>query len=106
MSRFAPALLVCLLACTSSTRADDAFPPLDQRLGRTITVVEKNFPTEKAVITQVWRLDDGTPCMQAMGQTSKTKMTLIENTSAKTVVDRIKIHRWVNGVCPVGCPVA
>ena len=36
MSRFAPALLVCLLACTSSTRADDAFPPLDQRLGRTL----------------------------------------------------------------------
>ena len=106
MSRFAPALLVCLLACTSSTRADDAFPPLDQRLGRTITVVEKNFPTEKAVITQVWRLDDGTPCMQAMGQTSKTQMTLVENTSAKTVVDRIKIHRWLNGVCPVGCPVA
>jgi hypothetical protein len=105
MSRFAPALLVCLLACTSTTRADDTFPSLDQRLGRTITVVEKNFPTEKAVITQVWRLDDGTPCMQALGQTSKTPMTLVENTSATTAVERIKIHRWVNGVRPVGCPL-
>ncbi|MFT3880806.1 MAG: HEAT repeat domain-containing protein [Gemmatales bacterium] len=105
MFRFAPALLVCLLACTSNTRADDAYPSLDQRLGRTITVVEKNQPTEKAVITQVWRLDDGTPCMQAVTQTSKTTMTLVENTSAKNAVDRIKIHRWVNGVRPVGCPL-
>jgi hypothetical protein len=105
MFRFAPALLVCLLACTSNTRADDAYPSLDQRLGRTITVVEKNQPTEKAVITQVWRLEDGTPCMQAVTQTSKTTMTLVENVNAKTAVDRIKIHRWVNGVRPVGCPL-
>lgn len=105
MFRFAPALLVCLLACTSITRADDPYPSLDQRLGRTITVVEKNQPTEKAVITQVWRLEDGTPCMQAVTQTSKTTMTLVENVNAKTAVDRIKVHRWVNGVRPVGCPL-
>jgi len=105
MSRFAPAMLVCLLACTSNTRADDAFPSLDQRLGRSITVVEKNQPTEKAVITQVWRLEDGTPCMQAVGQTTKIQMTLVENVNAKTAVERIKIHRWVNGVRPVSCPL-
>lgn len=106
MLRFAPALLVCLLACTSQATADDAFPSLDQRLGKTITVVEKNYPTEKAVITKVWRMEDGSPVMQAMTQTSKVEMTLVENTNAKTAAERIKIHRWVNGVRPANCPVA
>lgn len=106
MSRIAPALLVCLLVSTSATRADDAYPPLDQRLGKTITVVEKNFPTEKAVITQVWRLEDGSPCMQAKTLTSNTQMTLVENLAAKTITERIKVHRWINGVCPAGCPKA
>jgi len=105
MFRFAPALLVCLLVTTSMIWSDDAFPSLDQRLGRTITVIEKSQPTEKAIITQVWRLEDGTPCMQAQGQTSKVQMTLVENPSAKAAADRIKIHRWVNGVRPEGCPV-
>lgn len=106
MCRVAPALLVCLLACTSAAQADDAFPALDQRLGKTITVVEKNFPTEKAVITQVWRLADGTPVMQATTNTSKTELTLVENTKAKSAAERIKLYRWVNGVRPTGCPVA
>jgi len=106
MLRFAPALLVCLLACTSQAAADDAFPSLDQRLGKTITVVEKNYPTEKAVITQVWRMEDGSPVMQAKTQTSNIEMTLVENTNAKAAAERIKIYRWVNGVRPANCPVA
>lgn len=106
MSRYVPALLVCLLACTSQLKADDTFPSLDQRLGKTITVVEKNYPTEKAVITQVWRLEDGTPVMQAKTQTSQTQLTLVENTAAKTAAERIKVYRWTNDVRPVGCPLA
>lgn len=105
MSRIAPALLVCLLATSCHAFADDAFPALDQRLGKTITVVEKNYPTEKAIITQVWRLDDGTPCMQAQMTGSNMQLTLVENLQAKSAVDRIKIYRWTNGVCPAGCPV-
>lgn len=105
MSRIAPALLVCLLACTGPARADDNYPPLDQRVGKTITVVEKNQPTEKAVITQVWRLEDGSPVMQAKTLTSNQQMTLVENPKATTITDRIKVIRWTNGVRPEGCPV-
>jgi hypothetical protein len=105
MSRIASALLVCLLATSCHVWADDAFPALDQRLGKTITVVEKSYPTEKAIITQVWRLDDGTPCMQAQILGSNMQLTLVENLQAKTAVDRIKIYRWTNGECPTGCPV-
>jgi hypothetical protein len=105
MCRVAPALLVGLLVVTSAM-ANDAFPALDQRLGKTITVVEKNFPTEKAVITQVWRLADGSPVMQAKTLTSQVELTMVENTQAKTAAERIKLYRWVNGVRPAGCPVA
>ncbi len=108
MSRHVPALLVFVLAFTGPVRADDAKspPPLESRVGRTITVVEPQRPAEKALITQVWKLSDGSPVMQAQSKVSGLQMTLVENLRAKSAADAIKVYRWTkDGLAPMGCPV-
>jgi hypothetical protein len=110
MFRIFPALLVSLLACTGPAWADDAknsAPPLESRVGCTVTVVEANRPAEKATIVQVWRLDDGSPVMQAKSLASGLKLTMVENLTAKSAADRIKVYRWTaQGTAPAGCPNA
>src|SRR5262245_14471774 len=109
MSRYLPLVLVPVLACTVLVRGDDKpaqAPPLESRVGRTITVVEGQKATDKATITHVWRLADGSPVMQAQSLTTGQQLTLVENMKATGNMERIKVHRWTkDGVAPAGCPM-
>jgi hypothetical protein len=110
MSRYLPLVLVPVLVCTALVRGDDArpaqAPPLESRVGRTITVVEGQKATDKATITHVWRLADGSPVMQARSLATGLQLTLVENTKATGNMERIKVHRWTrDGVAPAGCPM-
>jgi hypothetical protein len=80
-------------------------PPLESRVGKTITVVEPNKPQERAVIMQVWRLPDGRPAMQAHSLTTGEPLTIVEDDKAATASERFRIFRWkADGTAPEGCP--
>lgn len=105
MVRYLPTFLVALLICSDSVRAQE-MPPLENRVGKTITIVTQNMPVEKAVITQVWKLPDGSPVMQARSTASGLQITLVENVHAKSAADRITPYRWSkDGMAPNGCPM-
>lgn len=106
MTRYLPLLLAAWLTSGGLVQANDGMPTLESRVGRTITVVEAQKPNEKAMITHVWRLADGSPVMQAKSLATGLQMTIVENPKATTVAERIKVHRWTKeGVAPAGCPM-
>jgi len=101
--------MVPFLALAGQTRGDDATraaPPIESRVGQTVTVIEAQHPTDKAVITQVWRLADGSPVMQAKSLSTGWQLTLVENLKATGAAQRIKVYHWTkDGVAPAGCPI-
>lgn len=100
------AALLALVGTASAQQSPAPLPALEARMGRTVTIVEPQQPTEKATVVQVWRQADGTPCMLAQSTVEpKQFFTLVENTTSTSPLDRIKVHRWsTEGVPPAGCP--
>lgn len=81
-------------------------PPLEARLGKTITLIERGGSPERAVIIQVWRLSDGRPVMQAHSLKTGQALTIIENDKAENPDDRFAIKRWnPDGTPPADCPL-
>ena len=111
MSRmFFLSVLGLALACAGLARGDNgsasAPPPLEARLGKTITLIERGGAPERAVIVQVWRLSDGRPVMQAHSLKSGLALTIIENEQAQTADERFAIKRWSpDGQPPADCPL-
>jgi hypothetical protein len=106
--RLVPSVLSLALAWSGPLLADSGPvtpPPLESRVGKTITVVEANKPQERAVIMQVWRLPSGQPAMQAHSLTTGEPLTIVEDEKAATAAERFRIFRWkADGTAPDGCP--
>lgn len=81
-----------------------AAPPLEQRIGKTITVTEAGRAPEKCMVLQVWRLPDGSPAMKAQSLQTGELMTIVESESA-VGAERFRVFRWGKSVePPAGVP--
>ena len=110
MSRFllSTALVIALAAAgrVQGQPAGPAAPPLEKRVGRTITVAQANRPAEKCYIEQVWRTPDGRPAMRARSLETGEMMTILETPHASAAADRFRVFRWgQDGTPPPGTPL-
>lgn len=92
-------------ASTASDSTAKAVPSLEARVGKQITLTAPDQSQEKAVILQVWRLEDGRACMQAHSLKTGEPLTIVEDEKAKPE-DRFCFYRWnPDGTAPAGCPL-
>ncbi len=116
MSRsFVPSVLMVALACgglawgegaTSAPATSPAYPSLENRVGKTITIAMPQRQPEKAVILQVWRMANGQAAMQAHSLVTGEPLTIVEDEKAKTLAERFVVYRWKpDGTPPPGCPL-